>query len=70
MRVLRFISPVWLTVFTLGFSGQVFGKDAGQNSNQKHSHDYGQVTLASHPQKIAALNWTQTEFLLSLGITP
>ncbi|CAM3851160.1 iron-siderophore ABC transporter substrate-binding protein [Parendozoicomonas haliclonae] len=39
-------------------------------SPQKYVHDYGHVTLDAAPQRIAALNWTQAEFLLSLGVTP
>ena len=35
-----------------------------------YTHDFGEVTLDETPQKVAALNWTQTEFLLSLGIIP
>ncbi|WP_281646450.1 iron-siderophore ABC transporter substrate-binding protein [Parendozoicomonas sp. Alg238-R29] len=36
----------------------------------EYLHDYGLIELSEKPERIAALNWTQAEFLLSLGITP
>ncbi len=33
-------------------------------------HDAGHLILDHSPRRIAALNWTQAEMLLSLGISP
>ena len=40
------------------------------SSGNEYVHDYGTVFVVKQPERIAALNWTQAEFLLSLGITP
>lgn len=51
----------WLC-FTVFFSVPIYG--------QWLTHDLGQTFLAQPAKRVVALNWSQTEMLLTLGITP
>lgn len=56
--IVKLLAAVSALVFSVIASGKEF------------AHDYGMVSVDKQPERIAALNWTQAEFLLSLGITP